>query len=128
MKPLSRRSVTTGLAAAVTAIPALGFATGAKADPASDALLEAIHRYRAEINAANSSHGLSDEDLDDWIDRADAILEEAVSLPVLTTASAMAVIDLFVDDGWILAQHNLYGDELVVLVKTARNYIASTVT
>ena len=35
MKPLSRRSVTTGLAAAVTAIPAVGLCAGLKTDAAA---------------------------------------------------------------------------------------------
>jgi len=96
MKPLSRRSVTTGLAAAVTAIPALGLCATAKAAPGDDPLLKVIGRYRAEIAAVNASHGLSDEELDAWVDRADLNLSEAVGLPVLTTASAVAVISLFV--------------------------------
>ena len=48
MKSLSRRSVTTGLAAAVTAIPALGLAKGTKADLSADAeLLEHGERCKA---------------------------------------------------------------------------------
>jgi hypothetical protein len=126
MKPLSRRSVTTGLAAAVTAIPAVGLSIGAKADPRGDKLLTLIRCYRAEIAAINSSGDLSDEEIDAWVDRADAILTEAVGLPVLTTASAMAVIDLFVEDQ-ALTQHCDYGDEFEALVRAARNYIALTV-
>ena len=49
MKPLSRRSVTTGLAAAVTAIPAVGLATSAVANPGDDKLLAVIGRYKAEV-------------------------------------------------------------------------------
>jgi hypothetical protein len=48
--------------------------------------------------------------------RADAILMEAVDLPVLTEASALAVISLFIDDGWMLSQHRVYGDEFKALV------------
>jgi hypothetical protein len=43
MKPLNRRSVTTGLAAAVTAIPALGLAVAARSDR-----LERIKRLTRE--------------------------------------------------------------------------------
>ena len=122
MKPLSRRSVTTGLAAAVTVIPAVGLA---RAVPADDKLLTVIRRYRAEIDAVNASHGLSDEEVNAWVDWADAILIETIGLPVLTTASAVAVISLFVDDPQIF-QHWLYGDEFLALVKASRDYIAST--
>ena len=124
-KMISRRSVTTGLAAAVTALPSLGLCNSAKAAPGDDPLLKVIGRYRAEIAAANASHGLTDEELDAWIDRADAILMEAVGLPVLTAASAVAVISLHVDEP-ILAQHSVYGDEFSTLVRAARDYIAST--
>ena len=124
MKSITRRSVTTGLAAAVTAIPAVGLCASAKGDPSDDPLLEAIDRYRAEIATANATHGLTDEELDAWIDRADAILMEAVNLPVLTAAGAVAVISLHVDEP-ILAQHSLYGDEFSTIVRAARNYIAT---
>jgi hypothetical protein len=127
MKPLSRRSVTTGLAAAVTAIPAVGLSVSARADTRDDKLLATIRRYRAEINAVNASHGLSDEELDACIDRADAILVEAVGLPVLTTASAMAVISLFIDDVWMLSQHSVYGDAFLALAKAVRDYIGEKV-
>ena len=120
MKPLTRRSVTTGLAAAVTVIPAVGLA---RAVPADDKLLRVISRYRAEIAAVNASHGLSDEDVDAWVDRADAIFMEVFGLPVLTTASAVAVISLLVDD-LSLAQHWHYGDGVMALVKDARDYLA----
>jgi hypothetical protein len=49
-----------------------------------------------------------------------------MKLPVLTTASAMAVIDLFVEDQ-ALTQQSIYGDEFKALVRAARNYIALTV-
>jgi hypothetical protein len=110
----------------VTAFPAIGLVASAKSDPSDDPLLEAIGRYRAEIAAANASHGLTDEELDAWIDRPDAILMEAVGLPVLTAASAAAVISLHVDEP-ILAGHTVYGDEFSSLVRAARDYIASTV-
>jgi hypothetical protein len=52
------------MVAAVTAIPAIGLCKSAKADP----LLKVIGRYRAEIAAASATHGLSDEELDAWIE------------------------------------------------------------
>jgi hypothetical protein len=85
-KDLSRRSVTTGLTATVMAIPAIGLVTSATGDPSDGPLLEAIGRYQAEIAAVNASHGLTDDELDAWVDRADAILMEAVGLPVLTAS------------------------------------------
>jgi hypothetical protein len=48
MKPLSRRSVTTGLAAAVTAIPAVGLGVGAKD---GSKLQELITAHRAAYKA-----------------------------------------------------------------------------
>jgi hypothetical protein len=62
MKPLSRRSVTTGIVAAVTAIPAVGLATSLRAHPGDDKLLAAIRRYKSEVAAINASHGLTDEE------------------------------------------------------------------
>jgi hypothetical protein len=100
----------------------------AKAAPGDDPLLDAIGRYRAEIAAINAARDLEDEELDAWVDRADAILMEATDLPVLTAASALAVISLFIDDSWMLSQHSVYGDEFLALVKAARDYIASTAT
>lgn len=52
MKPLSRRAVTTGLAAAVTAIPAVGLCVGAESASELPGLIKA-HRaaYRAFCNA-----------------------------------------------------------------------------
>ena len=119
---LSRRSVTTGAIAALTAIPAIGLCKSAKADP----LLKVICRYRAEIAAVNASHGLSDEELDAWVDRADAILMEAASLPALTAASAVAALDLVVAEGQV-GSHSVYGERFVELINAARDYIALTV-
>lgn len=48
MKPLSRRSVTTGLAAAVTAIPAVGLCKGVETDAELDRLIE---QHRAAHDA-----------------------------------------------------------------------------
>jgi hypothetical protein len=84
-----------------------------------DKLRELIRGYKAEVAAINASGELSDEELDAWMDRADAILIEAVGLPVLTAASAV------VEQHWLLTQHSDYGDGFLALVKAARNYIAA---
>ena len=58
------------------------------------------------------------------VDRADAILTQAADLSVLSEASAVAVISLFVDDP-ALVENWHYGDEFRALVKAARDFIAS---
>jgi hypothetical protein len=113
--------------AVVAAVPAAaGLGVAALAVPlGEDGLTELIRRYRAEIDTLNATRGLGDEELDAWIDRADAILIEAVNKPVRTTASAIAVLSLFVDD-WPLTQHYIYGDQFSALARVAVDYIAST--
>jgi hypothetical protein len=96
------------------------------ANPSDDKLLDLIRRYNAEMAAVNTTRDLSDKELDAWIDRVGAILTEACGLPVLTGASAVAVIDLFIDEP-TRAEHIVYGDDFLALVKNARNYIASRV-
>ncbi len=58
------------------------------------------------------------------VDRADAILTQAAVLPVLSEASAVAVISLFVDDP-ALVENWHYGDGFRALVKAARDFIAA---
>ena len=111
--------------AVVPAAVAVGLPMTAKADPGNDRLLELIRLYRAEIDAINASHGLTDEELDAWVNRADLILEEGFALPVLTAASAVAVIDLLLAEG-LIASHTFIRDDWVALTKSARDYIAST--
>ena len=123
MKSVTRRSVTTGMLAAVTAIPALGLATSVKANPGDDKLLTVIRRYKSEVAAINASGDLSDEEIDAWMDRADAILAEAVSLPVLTAASALAALDLVIAEGL----HSVLGKQFWALINAVRDHIASTV-
>jgi len=126
MKPLSRRSVTTGLAAAVAVIPLVGLATSAVANPGDDKLLAVIGRYKAEVDAINASHeDLSDEEIDAWVNRADAILTEAAGLPALTAASALAALDL-VSDEEDIGEHSIFGDQFRSLIEAIRGYIAST--
>jgi hypothetical protein len=123
MKPLSRRSVTTGLVAAVTAIPAVALSVSSA--PSDDKLLAVIRSYKSEIAAINASSDLSDEELDAWVDRADAILMEAAGLPALTAASAVAALELVVAEGQV-DSHSIYGERFLELVNAARGYIAST--
>ena len=103
----------------------MGLCKSAKAAPSDDPLLEAIGRYKAEVAAIDARHeDLSDEDIA-WVDHADAMLTEAVGLPVLSAASAIAVIDLVIEEEDI-GKHSIYGDQFLALVKAARDYIAST--
>jgi hypothetical protein len=128
MKALSRRSVTTGLAAAVTAIPAVGLCQSASAAPGDDPLLKIIDRYKAELAAIDAVHDdLTDADIDAWVDHADAILAEAASLPVLSATSAVAVIDLVIEEEDI-GQHSIYGEQFLALLKAAQGYIVRTAT
>jgi hypothetical protein len=121
---VSRRSVTTGIVAAVTAIPAV--ALSVRSSPRDDKLLAVIRSYKSEITAINASGDLSDDELDAWVDRADAILMEAAGLPALTAASAVAALELVVAEGQV-GSHSVYGERFVELVRAARDYIALTV-
>jgi hypothetical protein len=122
MHKIDRRKALAVVAAAPAAV-VLG-SGGALANRDKDRLLDLIRRYNAELAALNAARDIEDEEVDAWMDRADAILIEAVGLPVLTAASAVAVIDLFVEQHW-LTQHCDYGDDFLALVKNARNYIAA---
>jgi hypothetical protein len=44
-------------------------------------LLERIGRYRAEVDALNASRGLTGDEIDAWIEKAEAILIAAVGQP-----------------------------------------------
>jgi hypothetical protein len=74
--------------------------------------------------ALNKSRGLTDDEINAWTDRADAILADAVDLPVQTEASARAVIDLALDEP-SLGGHQWFGEKFTALVRTARACIAS---
>jgi hypothetical protein len=122
MKPLSRRSVTTGLAAAVTALPAVVLANGTKVETGDAKLLDVIRRYNSEIEAINASRVWSDDEIDDRTDKAYAILEEADGLPVLGTAGALAALDLVVKE----SSHSVLEDQFLAFIRAVRDYIAST--
>jgi hypothetical protein len=102
------------------AIPAVALSVSAA--PRDDKILAVIRRYRAEIAAINASGDLSDEELDAWIDRTDAILAEATGLPVLTAAGALAALDLVVKEG----SHSVLGDSFLAFIRAVRDYTAST--
>lgn len=135
-KPINRRAATAAIGAAAVAMPIAALAGRAGTDAhnsdstvrisGDDPLLAAIEHYRAEMAAINASGDLSDEEINAWVDRADRILKKAMKLPVLTTASAVAVIDLLLAER-LIASHSIYGPEYVALAKSARNYIAATV-
>ena len=126
MKSITRRSVTTGLAAAVTVMHAAGLPTGARIAPGKDdPLFEAIQRYRVEVAALNSSSGLSDEEVDAWCHRCDTILADATAEhEVQSEAAAHAVIDLVLDEPQLLT-HFWFGNELAELVRAARGFLAA---
>ena len=93
----------------------------------NDPLAGAIHRYEFQVAAINASRGLSYEETDRRIDRADLCLIDAVQLPVATMAGALSVLRLFVREHWYLTQHGAYGEQLSDLAKAALNYIEGRV-
>lgn len=93
MKPLSRRSVATGLAAAVTAIPAVGLSVGlAKASRGPSELAALIRRYWSEVDAFNAN---APEDDDDYIadQRYDLTMAEMVGVQARSADDAIAAMD-----------------------------------
>jgi hypothetical protein len=106
----------------VTAIPAVGLAKGTKVETGDDKLLDLIRRYKSEIEAVNASRGWNDDEIDDQTDKAYAILEEMDGLPVLTTAGALAALDLVVKE----SSHSVLDDQHLALIRAVRDYIAST--
>lgn len=125
---INRRKALAVVAAVPAAVAFSGEVMLAKATPSDDPLLKAIGRYKAEVAAIDARHDdLSDEDIDAWVDHAHTILTEAVALPGMTAAGAVAVIDLVIDEEDI-GKHSIYGDQFLALVKAARDYIASTAT
>ncbi|MGA8692113.1 MAG: hypothetical protein WB662_20000 [Methyloceanibacter sp.] len=121
MKHLTRRSVTTGAIAAVTILPAVGLSLSpTKTQPTQDKLLKVINHYKAEVAAINAVHdNLGDDEIDAWTDNADAILSEAAGLPALTAATALAALDLVVEEEDI-------GEHFKGLIDAVRGYIIST--
>jgi hypothetical protein len=95
------------------------------ANTGEDKLLKIIRRYKAEVRDIDARHeGLSDEDIDAWRDRADAILAEGAGLPALTATTALAALDLVVEEEDI-GEHSIYGEHFLELINAVRGYIAS---
>ena len=100
MKPLTRRSVTTGLAAAVTAIPALGLPIGvvmAKGEPGQLAAL--IRRYWAEVDAFNADPAMEDDGLYFSEQPFDLTARQMIGVPARSADDALAAIELVIRDG-----------------------------
>jgi hypothetical protein len=132
MKHLTRRTVTTGALAAVTAIPAVGLSSGLKATmPAKhgeDRLVEIIRRYKSGVEALNATckvRDIEDEKLDAWVDENNELLASAVGVPALTAADALAALDLVVDEEEI-GDHSVFGEQMRALIYAVRGYIVST--
>jgi hypothetical protein len=66
------------------------------------------------------------EEITAWQDKADAILEEAASLPCLTAASATAVLDLVLKDD-MLDSSSVFQDHFTAILSAVRDYIAEQV-
>jgi hypothetical protein len=118
-KKLGRREVLCGggvaaLAAGVAAgVPFVSSHVRAADIAHADPLLDGVERYLTEMVALNSSRGLSDKQLDAWIDRADEILESALQHQVSTARGALAVLVLVVHEkGYNMFPHADYGDDL----------------
>jgi hypothetical protein len=78
---------------------------------ADDPLLHGVERYLKEIEALNAS-GLSDKQLDAWINRADSCLASALEHPVRSLAGALALLALVVQEPYSPFTHASYGDDL----------------
>jgi len=79
MQKLARREVLRGGGVAALALGAVALPLSSPRSATTefeDPLADGVRRYIAEIAALNASQGLSDEELDEGIDLADAILGE----------------------------------------------------
>jgi hypothetical protein len=101
MQKLARREVLRGGGVAALALGAVALPLSSPRSATTefeDPLADGVRRYIAEIAALNASQGLSDEELDEGIDLADAILGEALQHPVVTALGAIPMLDLAVED------------------------------
>ena len=114
MKPLSRRSVMAGSAAALTAIPALALPVAASEGGELAAL---VRRYFAEVEAFNAD---PPEDYEAFFatQPSDLTVREMVGVPVRTREDALAVIEFMERDNCI----EMYGP-VESLVDGLRGYI-----
>jgi hypothetical protein len=133
MKTLSRRSVTTGLAAAVTAIPAVGLSNGltmAKGEAGELTLL--IQRYWRERDAFNQHKLETDEEADALAAATYEAAERAlVGVPARSAEDAHAAIDWLIREGTHsmieLGDDGSWGSVCKSLATAVRDYLASQV-
>ena len=97
MKPLTRRSVTTGLAAAVTAVPAVGLSK--EADGPSE-LAALVRRDYEEVDAFNLVAHLTGEASDAHADATyNATMAEMIGVPARTASDALAAMEWLTREG-----------------------------
>ena len=131
MKPLSRRSVTTGLAAAVTAIPAVGLCKGVEGPSELAAL---IRRYYEEVDAFSSVDHLTDAAADAHADATfNATMAEMIGVPARTANDALAAMEWLLREGAdsmidFDPHGTLWTRTCLSLVNAVRDYLAARVT
>jgi hypothetical protein len=112
--------------AVVAAVPAAIALGGAVPVPTHDRQLTLIRQYEAELGIIDSIDDPSQRRIDSWHHKADTILGEAASLPCLTAASAVAVLDLIVKDE-MLESTTIFSDHFPALVGAVKDYLAGRV-
>ena len=125
MKPVTRRSVMAG-AAAVAVVPVVGLGKGAKAAPGEDRPLQLLHQYRRELAIIDSMDDPSQRQITAWQRKADRILKEAASLPFLTAASVVVLLDIVIMDD-LLHDSSLFSNHFAAMMDSARDYLARKV-
>jgi hypothetical protein len=125
MKPLSRRSVTTGIAAAVTAIPAIGHsAIVPKVEPESK-----LAALLSELLVAEKAWISDDDRIADRNHRKLVVPAERaiVGVPARTAEDALRALDYLIEHDLIAdGTFGGYGKMADSLVDAIRGYIAST--
>jgi hypothetical protein len=143
MKALSRRSVTTGLAAAVAAVPGVGLSMAAKAATTERSeLASLIDLYWRQVDAFNDTPFDNDVDFDvQALMTYEATRERMVGVPARTAEDAVAALDWLIrdecelsvlsEDGGCSEADGPIGDYhtlVLSLVNAIRDYIKSTVS
>ena len=128
MNQLTRRSVTTGLAA-VTAIPAVGLCKDAEG-PSEFAAM--VRRYYAEVDVFNrTEHETDDEANADSEATWRTTFRGLRGVPVRTAEDALAAVDLIIreGEGCMISLNSEYADEatLAFVVNSLRAYLAGRV-
>ena len=90
-----------------------------------DRLLILIRRYEAGLAIIDLNDDPTNAEIEEWHDRAEAILEEATGLPCLTAASAVAVLGLVVSEN-MLENSSIFSEHFSAMVGAARDYLVST--